>query len=187
MKEYVGIITIVLSIVGHTPYIVDAYKQKTKPHFFTWLIWSIVVGLVFFGQVAKGGGAGAWSTGATAVIVVIITLLALRNKRKDITKSDKIFFILALLAIIPWYFANDPTLSVVMATGIDALAFLPTMRKTLKDPTSETFVLYPLNVLRHGLSIYAISSYNLATVIYPAYLFIANGLMTLIILRPKLR
>lgn len=185
MKEIIGLVTVVLSIIGHAPYIRDTYLQKTKPHVFTWTIWSLVVSLAFLGQWAKGGGAGAWSTGITGLIVIIITVLALRNPTRDIARSDKIFFVLALLAIVPWLVTQDPTVSIIMATAIDAAAFVPTIRKTLKHPHSETLATYSINILRHGLSLFALGNYNLATVLYPTYLLIMNTFITYIIVRGR--
>lgn len=185
MKETLGLITVALSIIGHTPYIIDTYKRKTSPHIFTWMIWSIIVLLAFFGQWSQGGGAGSWSTGVTGLIVIIITVLALRNKNTEISQSDKIFFVLAILAIIPWYLTKDPTLSVIMATAIDAFAFIPTIRKTIKNPKSETFTTYALNIVRHSLSLVALANYNVATVIYPAYLLVVNSFITGIMLFPR--
>lgn len=182
MKETIGLITVVLSIIGHAPYIIDTYKKKTKPHVFTWIIWSLVVGIAFLGQWSRGGGAGAWSTGITAIIVIIIAILAFRNRNTEITSSDKLFFVAAILALVPWYLTKDPTISVIMATVIDGCAFIPTIRKTLKQPESETFSTYALNILRHSLSLLALASYNLATILYPAYLLMMNSIITIIII-----
>lgn len=187
MKETLGLITIALSIIGHTPYILDTFYGRTKPHVFTWFIWSVVTTLAFLGQLAKGGAAGAWGTGITGLMAITITILALRNKRMDITNSDRVFFGIAIIAIVLWVVTKDPTISVVIATFIDACAFLPTIRKTMKDPRSETFATYSLNILRHSLSLFALGSYNLATILYPAYLLTMNTVITIIMLRPKIK
>jgi len=187
MKEALGLITVALSVIGHTPYIIDTLKKKTKPHILTWLIWSIVTVLAFLGQWAKGGGAGSLTTGVTGVITIFIAILAFKNGTKNISKSDKVFFVAALFAIIPWYITKDPTISVVIASTVDAFAFYPTMRKTLKDPGSETLTTYIMNVLRHGLSIGALSSYNLATYIYPLILLVMNAVVAAMIIAPRLR
>ncbi|MEK7070183.1 MAG: hypothetical protein AAB966_00070, partial [Patescibacteria group bacterium] len=108
-----------------------------------------------------------------------------KNGTKDIKTIDKIFFAGALLAIIPWYLTKDPTLSVIMITTIDVLAFFPTIRKTINDPTSETFFMYALNLFRHSISILALATYNISTVLFPAAILVMNGVMTAIMLRPK--
>jgi hypothetical protein len=187
MKETIGILTVLLSIIGHTPYIIDTYKKKTRPHVFSWLIVSIVTTIAFVAQLASGAGAGSWSTGITAIIVIIVAVLAVRNKNTEISFSDKVFFVLALLAIIPWYLTKNPTLSVIMVTILDACAFIPTLRKTLKDPESETFATYSINIIRHLLSLVAISTYNLTTILYPAYLLVLNVTITTVILNYRFK
>ncbi len=186
MKETLGLITIILSIVGHVPYIIDTVRGKTKPHIFTWIIWSIITLLAFLGQWTKGGGAGSWGTGITGLMAICITIFALKKGTKDITLSDKIFFIGALLAIIPWYLTKDPTLSIIIAAAIDVSAFIPTIRKTIINPKSETFATYSINIIRHILSLVALERYNLATVLYPVYLLSMNLIITIIMFRPYL-
>lgn len=187
MKETIGLIAVALTIIGHLPYITDIFKGKTKPHIFTWVVWAIVTILAFIGQWQKGGGAGAWTTGATGLITILIAILALRNGSKDITKTDKVCFIAALISTIPWYLTKDPTFSIVIITLIDVFAFIPTIRKTIKDAGSETLFTYALNVLRHGLSIVALANYNVATYLYPIALLIMNLGMTYVILKFKLK
>lgn len=185
MKETLGLIAVALTIIGHLPYITDIFKGKTRPHIFTWVVWAIVTVLAFIGQWQKGGGAGSWTTGVTGVITIFIAILAVRNGSKDITRTDKICFIAALISIIPWYLTKDPTLSIIIITLIDVFAFIPTVRKTIKNAGTETLFTYALNILRHGLSVVALANYNIATYLYPIALLIMNLVMTFIILRFK--
>lgn len=174
MKEFIGIITVLLTFVALIPYILDIFNNKTKPHIFTWAVWAIVTILAFLGQWQKGGGAGSWTTGVTGIITILIAIIALFKGSRDITKMDVAIFIGALAAIVPWYFTKDPTASVVLLTIIDAVAFIPTIRKTMNDPQSETLMSYILHAVRHALSIFALTSYNLATYFYPLVLAIMN-------------
>lgn len=121
MKEIIGIITVILSFVGLIPYIIDIFKNKTKPHIFTWAVWAIVTILAFLGQWQSGGGAGSWTTGVTGLITIFIAIISLKYGSRDITKSDTIIFIAALLSIIPWLLTKNPTLSIVILTIIDVL------------------------------------------------------------------
>src|SRR3989338_2872220 len=187
MKELIGFVTVMLAFIALYPFIVDIFKNKTKPHIFTWVVWAVVTILAFFGQWQKGGGPGSWTTGVTGILTIFIALISLKKGSKDITKSDVVMFIGALLGIIPWLLTKDPTLSVVILTIIDVLAFIPTIRKTIKDPQSETLVSYILHAVRHSLSITALANYNMATYIYPASLAVMNVVVILAILKPGLK
>ncbi|MCC7469688.1 MAG: hypothetical protein IT284_00915 [Bacteroidetes bacterium] len=93
--------------------------------------------------------------------------------------------IIALLGLIPWILTKDPTISVVIAVGIDLVAFAPTIRKTWVQPKSETPLLYAMNVARHILMLLSLQAYNLATVLHSIVMITTNTLMTGIILIRK--
>lgn len=186
MKEIIGLIAVILTFVGIYPYIIDIFRNKTKPHMFTWIVWALVTFIAFLGQWQKGGGPGSWTTGVSGILTIFIALISLKKGTKDITKLDWLMFIGALLGIIPWLLTKDPTLSVVILTIIDVVAFVPTIRKTIKDPGSETFISYVIHAIRHGLSIIALASYNLATIIYPASVGIMNIIIIFIILKSNI-
>lgn len=186
MKETFAIIAGLLAIAGNLPYLFDILKGRVKPHPYTWLVWSIVSGTVFFGMLAKGAGIGALPTAVSELFTIIIFLFSLKFGFKEITKTDTIFLSVALAGLIPWALTNDPTLSIVIAVAIDLIAFAPTLRKTWVRSSTETPVLYGSNVLRHILALCSLQTYNLATMLHSVAMICANTTMTaLILLRKK--
>jgi hypothetical protein len=186
MKELIGGITVVLAFVGLIPYIIDIFKGKTQPHIFTWVVWAMVTLLAFFAQWMSGGGAGSWTTGVTGLLTIFIAIISIKKGSRDITTSDVAIFVVALIALVPWMMSKDPTISVIILTAVDALAFIPTIRKTIKAPGSETFSSYVIHFCRHSLSIFALSSYTIATCLYPGVVALCNLLIVVIILRSRL-
>ena len=98
---------------------------------------------------------------------------------------DTVCLVVALAGIFPWILTKDPTLSVVFAVTIDLVAFAPTIRKTWKNPNSETPLLYAMNTLRHFLMLFSLEAYNVATVLHSVAMIMTNSLMTGIILQKK--
>lgn len=182
MKETIAIVAALLAIVGNLPYLIDTFKGRVQPHPYTWLVWSIVSCIVFFGQVAKGAGVGAIPTAAAEIFTIIIFLYSLKFGFKHITKLDTFFLVVALLGIIPWILTSDPTISVIIAVSIDLVAFIPTLRKTWKKPDTEAPLLYGMNVLRHILMLFSLQAYNIATTLHSIVMIAVNSAMTLIIL-----
>jgi len=168
------------------PYFLDTIHKKIRPHFISWLIWSIVSIVAFLGQWVKGGGAGSWSTGMTGLIAIIITLFAFKNGTRNVTKFEKLLFGGALVAIMLWIVVKDPILSVIVAIIVDASAFYLTIRKTIKEPTSETSTLFVANLVRGTLAIIALQHYNITTVIYPVYQLISNLIIIFVMIKPRL-
>ncbi len=185
MKETVAVIAAVLAIIGNVPYLRDILRKKIQPHPYTWLVWSIVSCIVFFGQIAKGAGIGALPTAASELFTVIIFFFSLRYGFKHIRTIDTVFLSIALLSLIPWILTNDPTVSVIIAVGIDLVAFIPTIRKTWIHPRTETPLLYVTNVLRHMLMLFALRTYNIATALHSIVMICTNALMTAILLGKK--
>ncbi len=186
-KLVIAIVAALLAIAGNVPYLIDIVRERIKPHPYTWFVWSLVSGIVFFGQVAKGAGVGAIPTAAAEIFTFIIFLLSLKYGFKDIRASDTFFLILALLGVGLWVYTNDPTASIVIAVLIDVIAFVPTLRKTWKYPTTETPILYSTNVLRHVLALFALQSYNLATTLHSVVMIGINSSMVAIIIYRRYR
>lgn len=182
MKLTIAIIAGVLSIIGNIPYLIQVIKGKVRPHAFTWLVWSIVSGVTFFGAVAKGAGVGAIPTGAAEIFTIIIFFFSLKHGFEYVKKIDVVFFIIALLGLIPWILTKDPTLSVIIVVAIDLTAFVPTIRKTWKHPETEIPILYGMNVSRHILTLFSLQAYNIATMLHSISMIVTNTIMTTIIL-----
>lgn len=185
MKETLAIIGAVIAVVGNVPYLLDVIKKRVEPHPYTWLVWTIVSGVTFFGQVAKGAGIGALPTAAAEIFTVIIFLFSLQYGFKNIVKTDTYFLIFALLGLIPWAITKDPTISVIIVVIIDLVAFVPTIRKTWIKPKSETPVLFSMNVVRHILTLFSLQAYNIATTLHSIVMIVINSIMTGIIVLKK--
>lgn len=181
MKELFAITAVILVIVGHAPYLRDILKKKIQPHPYTWLVWTIVALITFFGQISKGAGIGALPTAVAELFTITIFIFSIRYGFKDISKSDTYFLIIALLGIIPWIITKDATISVIIAVSIDVIAYIPTIRKTWKCPKTETTLLYNVNIVRHGLTLFSLQTYNVATVIHSTAMVVTNGIMRIIL------
>ena len=186
MKETFAILAALLVIVGHAPYLRDLLRRKIEPHAYTWFVWSIVSGITLAGQLVSGAGWGALPTAVAEAFTVLILLFSLRFGFKHVTRTDTVFLVIALLGLIPWALTKDPTLSVIIAVSIDLVAFIPTLRKASRYPETETPILYGTNVFRHVLTMLSLSSYNIATTLHSIAMLVANGAMSIILLRARL-
>lgn len=173
-KTFLGIIASIMTIWAHIPYLRDTIRGTNKPHIFTWVIWALLTFIAFAAQIKGNAGPGAWVTGITGLICVVITVAALRNGKKDITKSDWIIFLCGLSAIPVWMATSNPLYAVIIVTLIDVSAVIPTFRKAWVKPHEENVFMYGFNVPRHACSIAAIQSFSLLTALYPAALLFMN-------------
>lgn len=178
LKILISIFAVVLSILGYIPYIYDILKKKTKPHSFTWFIWTLAGAIAYGIQVVGGAGVGSWSLLTASLLCGFVFLLSLHSGDKDIAPSDFIFLGLSLFSLFLWVVAKQPLWSVILITAVEIFGFIPTVRKSWNKPHSETIFTYALSVFRHALSILSLQNINPLTALYPAVWTVTNTLFT---------
>lgn len=173
-KELLAAGAIVLTFAMFVPYIRSIHQGRTKPHAFSWIIWSLGTVVVFFAQLAGRGGSGAWPIGVSGIITTYIAVLAYREHcDRSITKTDWVFLAVALAALPCWFLTSNPLSAVVLLTVVDLAGFGPTFRSAYSQPHDERIGFYSLGAVRNGLAIAALEQYSLTTVLFPAAVGIA--------------
>jgi hypothetical protein len=174
-QDFFGLLSVLCSAIGYGIYIKSIVRRRTKPHLFSWIVWTAVLAIVFLAQLSKGAGAGAWASGSSALACLIIALFGITRGEKNITPSDWIALAGGLTMIPVWYLTRDPLWVVVLAVAIDALAYYPTFRKSWFKPDEENPFLYAMDILKWLISFVAMSDYSLTTMLYPLFLIAANS------------
>lgn len=183
VKVIVGVIAVILTFVGYIPYTRDIIAGRTKPHLYSWFLWMLVTAVVFGIQFTEGAGVGGFVTLTAALMCIWVIFLSLRHgANKDVKPIDKLFLVLAFVALGLWLVAKQPVASAILSTAIDLFGFAPTIRKSWNDPYSETASFYYLNTFRFTLATFALSEYSLTTALYPVTWLIANGLFALMLI-----
>jgi len=175
-KTIVGVIAVGVASVSYIPYFRNLFAGKTKPHAFSWLVWGILNAIAFAGQIHDKGGAGAWSVGLTAAVMFVIFAVSLQRGEKDIKPFDWFCLAGAGIALVPWLLTSEPLASIILITVIDALGFLPTVRKSFNKPHQETLTTFLLSTFKYSLVVIALQHYSLVTLLFPVSLVIMNGL-----------
>jgi hypothetical protein len=180
-KEILTAIAICLTFVAFVPYIISIIKGGVKPHVFSWVIWSITTLTVFAAQWSEGAGVAAWSTGISGCVTIIVAILAFyRRSDITITRSDWVFFIIALMSLPLWVLSSDPMWTVIILTGIDVIAFIPTIRKTYVLPYSESIAFIAIFAVRDLLVLGALEHYSVTTMIFPAAISISCTILIIL-------
>ncbi len=180
MLEYkivFAIISIIIGLFGYAFYYKDIFRGKTKPHAFSWLVWAVLAGIAFFGQIFGQGGYGSYVSGLTTLACFSIFMVALWKGEKDITFSDKLSLLGAATALLLWYITNDPLASIILITVIYTLGgFYPTVRKSYSKPQEETLLTYFLDGIKWLMALLALENYSVITSLYPLAGFLINFL-----------
>ena len=166
LKLFAGILAVLFAFVSYLPYLQGMFAKTIQPHPYTWLIWTITTGTAALGVWHGGGGYGAFPLLLWTLLTCMIFFLSLKYGTKNITTSDIALLFLALVAILLWWQFHAPLLSILMITGIDALGYLPTFRKSFAEPWSESILSWALFTLTAFFGLLALTTYNFLTAIY---------------------
>ncbi len=181
-KIILGVIATAIGFLSYIPYFRDIFKEKTKPHAFSWLVWSVLAGIAFFAQIVKGGGAGSWVNAGTAIMCLSVFIAAIFRGEKNIKISDWLSLVGAGIGLIFWALTSNPLWAVVLVTIIDALGFIPTYHKSFYKPYEETLSTFTVSTIKYLISIIALESFNLTTWLFPASLVLTNGSFVILLL-----
>lgn len=182
VKTLLGFSALAIAVISYIPYFRNIFLGKTRPHAFTWLVWGTLNAIAFAGQVQDNAGPGAWALGFTAFATLSIFVLSLFKGEKDIRRFDWFCLIGSFVAIIPWLITSDPLLSVVFITLIDVIAFMPTVRKSIKKPWQETLATYTLSIFKYFLIVAALERYTVVTTLFPFVIGTMNVFFVVFIL-----
>jgi hypothetical protein len=187
LKFFFALIGVIAGTGASLFYIVDVLRGKTRPHLFTWIIWSIAVGTVAAGVWYGGGGFGVLGPIAGFLTTLCVAVLSLKYGTKNITIHDTIALCTALGAILVWWQLQQPLLAVLMVTVIDLLGYIPTFRKSFHEPWSENVFIWSLWIFSTACYIASLAAYNPLTLAYPLITGIIANVFLILMLATRRR
>ena len=182
--DYKTICGIIASLIGtgcFIPYIKDIFKKKTKPHIYTWLIWTILQVTGVIAMLKNGAGIGVLALGTGSVLCAYTCILSIKYGTKNITKFDSLCLIGALASIVVYILMKDPLLAIILISAIDFVGFLPTLRKSYLEPYSETITMFAFFSISGLFTMLALKEYTIVTSLYPLTLIGINIIATVVL------
>lgn len=173
-KAFLGYLAVAIGIVSYIPYIRNTLAGITKPHAFSWLVWSVLTGIGFAVQVVEGGGAGAWVTGSTSIICFAVFLLALIKGQRQFSTFDWSALIVAGIALLLWRYTQNPMSALILIIITDAVGYLPTFKKGFHHPFEETISTFAFASLKLTIALFALESFTIGSWLYPVSLILMN-------------
>ena len=182
-----GIVSAVVFAIGYIPYIYSIARGATQPHPFSWLLWTILGFVSFYLYIHVGATTTLPLALFNCILPFAIVFLSLRMWRGGFSKFDYACLGISLLAILTYAFTHDATVALTVNLLADLTAFLPTIRKTYKDPSSEDLATWVLFTAGYALSIVAIGHWTYGIAVFPIYFTTLGTYMCGIMIRAKLR
>lgn len=174
MLQAFGLASGLLYILAFFPYIRDILQLKTKPQRASWLIWSVLVSVAFFSQLAKGATDSLWVTGVGAIGVILVFFLSLKFGVGGLGKRDTVALAGAAAGLVLWYFTGEAATALFIVIGVNGIGVLLTVLKAYQDPGSETMVAWALGGIAGVFAMLAVGKIDLVLLSYPIYISLAN-------------
>jgi hypothetical protein len=187
MHQFFGLLSGILPALAGYPYIRDVLARKTKPHRGSFAIWTALGAIAFFTQLAKGATWSLLLPTADTIVTASIFVLSVKFGVGDLNRRDITGIVLAGIGLVLWYCTKQPLVALLIVIGIDAVGSVLTVLKAFEDPHSETFSSWLLASLGGLFAALAVGHMSFALLVYPVYIFLANGAVDVAIVLGKRR
>lgn len=174
----------ILTIAGHVDYVRSILQGKTRPSRVTWWIWTAVGLLICLTYYDLGGRAALGMAIGGVVGQILVAVLSVKYGRGGMTGLDWFSIAGATGALLLWAFF-PPALPHMLLLVIDFFGWIPTFRKALLHPVSETASAWSLWSLAAAISLLLATEGNFWDIPYPLYLLVSNVAIVLVVLWGK--
>ena len=185
VPELLGIVSGLFLITGYLPYMYEVLKKKTVPNRMSWFIWSLSTATILFGVRTTGTTEAIWVPIADAVGCFLIFVLALRYGVGGASTTDRISLGICIASLLTWWLTGNAMLALIMNLCIYVSGYIPTIKKALENPQSESHTAWSLFFIGVVLNIITVAigtDTGLAIWLYPVTLVCVVGTLLAILI-----
>ena len=170
-------------------YVRDTIRGRTQPNRVTWLLWSLAPMLAFAAELNAHVGLSALMTFSVGFNPLLVLVASFVNPQASwrIGRFDYLCGALSLAGTGAWLLTSDTTVALVAAIAADALAALPTVRKSITSPRTESRVIYLGGIINASIALLVVRRLDGAHIAFPVYILVVNLALTLILVRGSRR
>ncbi len=169
MGVYIVFAGAAANILGTSSYFFGTLRGTTKPNRVSWFFWAVAAYTAGFASLFAGVGWAAFPVFVGATLCLLVLLASFVNPRAywKLGRFDYLCGFFAALALMLWFFTNEPTLTIACAILCDCFATLPTITKAWKEPSSESPWTYAGGLLNGLSAFFVIKVWDFSSVAFP--------------------
>lgn len=182
--EVLVILGSIITFIGIVPYVRDTIKGQTKPNRVTWLLWGISPTIAAVAAFSDGAGWSAVPILISGLMCILILIASFINPKSywELKRFDYICGALSVLALILWGITKEADIAILLSIGSDALAAIPTLRKAIIDPNSETITPYLVGIFNASTGVLVSTDWAFSKIGFNIYLVLINLLLSVAII-----
>ncbi|HLX88539.1 MAG TPA: hypothetical protein VKR22_08825 [Acidimicrobiales bacterium] len=182
----------VIGTLGTAKYLWDTLRGTTQPNRVTWLLWAVAPLLAFAVELHEGVGLQALMTFTVGFCPLLVFVASFWSPGAAwrIGRLDYLCGLLSLAGLVLWLATRHGTVAIVASIAADGLAALPTLRKSLLAPHTETAAAYATAAVNAALTLLTVKHLTTAVIAFPLYIVSVASLETVLIVGrvgPRLR
>lgn len=161
-----------LSLAGSASYCRAMLRGRAQPNRVSWMLWALAPLVAFAAELSEGVGLPSVLTLSVGIgpLCVFLCSFAVRTGRWRIGPVDVACGALSLCAIAMWAISGRGTTAIALAIAADALASIPTIRKSLSAPDTEHALPYLAGVGNATITLFTIRHWDFSTAGFPVYI-----------------
>lgn len=173
-----------LNLIGSTNYVWHTIQGKTKPNRVTWFLWALAPMIAFSAMLGEGvsitAGLMTFMVGFGPLLVFIASFVNKKSVWK-ITKFDLVCGGLSLLGLVAWLVTRTGDVAIFFSIMADGLALLPTLVKALKEPETESYLVFLMGGISAAITLVAVNKWDFTHAAFPIYILVVCFLMAVIV------
>lgn len=177
MTAFFGILSLVLSFGVTLPYAIDVVKGRARLARSTRVLFLL---LLLVTLIIQGTEFTSWVlllTVGEIMTQVLLFVLSIRYGVGGLARLDIFCYVAFVASLLAYLLTKDATLSLTLLILTDLIAFLPTLAKNWRDPSSDTWLFFVVGGMgAAGASLLARSTNTYIELAFPVYIFVANAL-----------
>ena len=158
-------------------YAISILKGKAKPHRVTRLVLLTTTFLATLSLFLQHDTVAIWLAGVSLLQSSVIFILSIKFGWGGWNKLDIFCLVIAFLGIILWQTTANPVFALYASILADFFGMIPTIIKTYKHPETEEWRFFAIDTVAGLLSLLAITNWSLTAALFPAYIFVINGVV----------
>jgi hypothetical protein len=181
-----------IGAVGQTMYVVDTIRGRTQPNRVTWLLWGIAPLLAFAVEINDGVGLRSLLTFMVGFGPCVVFVASFVNPSSvwKLGPFDYACGALSVAGTIGWIVTRQGLVALGAAIAADALAGVPTLVKSWRNPESESASVYIGSFLNAVITLLTVKQLSAPVVAFPLYIAVIALLEAALVagrLGPRLR
>jgi hypothetical protein len=127
-----------LPLVSTVVYVVSILKGRSKPQRMTRLLLLLIAGISFSALLAAHDRAAVWLALISLLQAMLIWALSLKRGMGGRDPFDLLCLGLCAVGLMLWFVSGESLFGLVMSIVADLVACLPSLRKTVRWPHTES-------------------------------------------------